>query len=552
MIKYKIAKLLEQAVKHAVEKELLPAVALPDIAVEHPQNLEHGDYASSLPLKLSRAMRKSPLAIAETLAGLMPVAEEIEKVTVVAPGFVNISLSRKWLARQVETVLTEKEAFGNLNSGAGQKVQLEYVSVNPTGPIHVGHGRGAILGSALASVLKAAGYTVESEYYVNDAGNQMDNFYLSLYARYRQALDLPYEMPDGGYMGDYVLDLAKEIAVEKGDVYASMTEDEAIAQIGKIGLDRMIIDIKSDLEALGIEFDVWFSERSLFDNGQYTRAMDILDKSNHTSEKEGAKWFTSTALGEDKDNVLVRSNGTPTYFASDVAYHYNKLVERGFDKVIDIWGADHQGHVSRMKAVLIALGIDEQRLHIIISQLVTLKRGNEIMRVSKRTGDLITLRELIEDVGPDVCRFFFLMRSADSQMDFDLELAVQQSNDNPVYYVQYAHARIASILRLAAEKSIDYAGGDVSLLTHDAELNYIRKMLQLSEIIDLIARTYEPHHLTYFAQEMATAFHSFYKQCRVITDDKKITAARLKLVAVAKIVFVKVLTLMGMNAPNTM
>ncbi|MFC1998330.1 arginine--tRNA ligase [Chloroflexota bacterium] len=552
MIKYKVAELLSQAVSLAVEKELLPAAALPDVAVEHPQNPEHGDYASSLPLKLSRTIPMNPLVIAETLAGLIPASDEIEKVTVAHPGFVNFTLSSKWLANQVEKVLVEKEAFGNLNLGAGKRIQLEYVSVNPTGPVHVGHGRGAILGSALASVLKAAGYYVESEYYVNDAGNQMDNFYNSLYARYRQALNLPYEMPDGGYMGDYMLDLAKEIIVEKGDFCASMPQDEATAHLGAIGLERMIAAIKTDLESLGVEFDVWFSERSLFDNGQYAKAMDMLKANNHIAEKEGATWFTSTALGEEKDNVLVRSSGTPTYFASDVAYHYNKLVERGFDKVIDIWGADHQGHVSRMKAVLTALGIDEQRLHIIISQLVTLKRGNEIVRVSKRTGDLITLRELIDEVGPDVCRFFFLTRSADSQMDFDLELAKQQSNDNPVYYLQYAHARIASILRLAAEKDIDYADGDVLLLTHDAELSFIRKMLQLTEIIDQIARTHEPHHLTYFAQEMATAFHSFYKQCRVVTDEQKITAARLKLVAAAKIVFAKVLGLMGMNAPETM
>jgi len=552
MVKYKIAELLGQAVKDAVEKEMLPAAALPDVAVEHPQNPEHGDYASSLPLKLARLMKMKPMVIAETLAGLITAADEIAKVTVAHPGFINFTLSGKWLANQIEKVLSKKENFGNINMGAGQKVQVEYVSVNPTGPVHVGHGRGAILGSVLASVLKAAGYYVESEYYVNDAGNQMDNFHNSLYARYRQALDLSYEMPDDGYMGEYMIELAKEIVAEKGDVYASMPDDEAIAQLGKIGIARMIEAIKSDLESLGVVFDVWFSERSLFDNGQYAKAMDMLKVNNHIAEKEGATWFTSTAPGEEKDNVLVRSNGTPTYFASDVAYHYNKLVERGFDKAIDIWGADHQGHVSRMKAVLTALGIDEQRLHIIISQLVTLKRGKEIVRVSKRTGDLITLRELIDEVGPDVCRFFFLTRSADSQMDFDLELAVQQSNDNPVYYVQYAHARIVSILRLATEKGIDYADGDVSLLTHDAELSFIRKMLQLSEMIDLIARTHEPHHLTYFAQEMATAFHSFYKQCRVITDEGKLTTARLKLVAAAKIVFVKVLGLMGMNAPEAM
>jgi len=552
MIKHKIAALLQQAITQAQEKELLPSAAIPDIVVEHPQNPEHGDYASSLPLKLSRAMSTSPISIAETLAGFIPENEEIEKVTVAHPGFVNFTLSDRWLALQVEKVLSEKEGFGDIDIGAGRKVQLEYVSVNPTGPVHVGHGRGAVLGSTLAAVLKSAGYDVTSEYYVNDAGNQMDTFYRSLNSRYRQALNLEYQMPEDGYMGDYVLELARHIVADNGDSYASLSDDDAAARIGRIGLEMNLDSIRKDLQSLGVRFDVWFSEQSLYDDGKYAKVMDLLKKEGHTAEREGALWFISTALGEDKDNVLVRSSGTPTYFASDVAYHYNKFVERNFDKVINIWGADHQGHVSRMKAVLTALGIDEKRLSIIISQLVTLKRGKDIVRVSKRTGDLITLRELIDEVGPDVCRFFFLMRSADAQMDFDLELAKQQSADNPVYYVQYAHARIASIMRLAAEKKIDYSEGDVSLLTHDAELAFIRKMLNLPEVIDIIASTYEPHHLTYFAQDMATAFHGFYKQCRVISDDGQLTAARLKLVAAAKIVFAKALGLMGMNAPESM
>ena len=314
----------------------------------------------------------------------------------------------------------------------------------------------------------------------------------------------------------------------------------------------MISQIKSDLELLGVSFDVWFSERSLYDNEQYQTAMSLLRQAGYIREKEGATWFVSTALGEDKDNVVVRSDGSPTYFASDIAYHYNKFLERKFDRVINIWGADHQGHVSRMKAVVGALGVNPERLEVIISQMVTLRRGNELIRISKRSGDIITLREVLDEVGVDACRFFFLSRSADSQMDFDLELAKRESSENPVYYVQYAHARIASILRLAQQRGINYEDGDVSLLSKEPELILIRKMLLLPEIIEIVANTLEPHHLTYYAQDLATVFHSFYKQCRVISRNEALTKARLKLVEAAKVVLAKTLHLMGMAAPEKM
>jgi len=318
-------------------------------------------------------------------------------------------------------------------------------------------------------------------------------------------------------------------------------------------LKKMIEQIRRDLELLGVTFDVWFSEQSLYDKGQYKQVMSLLHQGGYIAEKEGATWFVSTALGEDKDNVVVRGDGSPTYFASDIAYHYNKFLERKFDKVINIWGADHQGHVSRMKSVAGALGINPEQLEVIISQMVTLRRGDELVRVSKRSGDIITLREVVEEVGPDACRFFFLSRSADSQMDFDLELAKRQSLDNPVYYVQYAHARIASILRLAEHEGIDYGDGSVSLLTTEPELTLIRKMLLLPEMVELIARTLAPHHLTYYAQDLATVFHSFYKQCRVISkDNEALTKARLKLVEAAKLVLVKTLHLMGITAPEKM
>jgi arginyl-tRNA synthetase len=547
MIKDDLATLLERAFAGAQKSGLLPPVTMPDIVIERPQNPEHGDYASPLPLKLARAARMDPLTIARHLTESIECPAECEKIEVAPPGFINFRLRSGWLAAQVDAILSAGDRYGDIDVGRGHSVQIEFVSVNPTGPLHVGHGRGAVLGSGLANILAAAGYKVTKEYYVNDAGSQMQAFYRSLYARYQQALGQDAPMPEEGYMGDYMIDIAKGIVKEQGDRYLGDQDG-----LGRTGMEQIIAAIKSELEQMGVTFDVWFHEHELFDSGQYRKAMDMLKERGHTVEKEGATWFASTSLGEDKDNVLVRSDGSPTYFASDIAYHYNKFVERGFDRVIDIWGADHQGHVSRMKAVMGALDIDPERLQVIISQMVTLRRGEEIIRASKRTGKLITLRELVDEVGVDACRFFFLARSADSQMEFDLELAKRQSADNPVYYVQYAHARICSILRLAEEKGIDRGGGDVSLLTTDHELNLIRKMLQLPEVVELVSQTLEPHHLPYYAQELATVFHDFYENCRVVSDDEKLTKARLKLVEAARITLARSLGLMGMSAPDMM
>jgi arginyl-tRNA synthetase len=552
MVKHRLAELIEQAARDAQARDLLPHVALPEIILEHPQNPEHGDYACSLPLKMGRAARTEPLAIAETLVRLMPEMEEVEKVVVAPPGFMNFTLRHEWLARQVESILAAGESYADVDLGKGSKVQVEFVSVNPTGPIHVGHGRGAVLGSTLANILNATGYSVQTEYYVNDAGNQMDAFYRSLYCRYLQALGQDAEMPADGYQGSYPAELARQIIEEKGESFLRMPAEEAIRQLGKMALEKALSDIRFDLESLNVRFDMWFGERTLFENSQYQRAMALLREGGFIEEREGAQWFVSSSLGEDRDNVLVRSNGAPTYFASDVAYHYNKFLERRFDRVVNIWGADHQGHVSRMKAVLGALGIEPERLDIIIAQMVTLRRGEDVVKASKRTGELITLRELIEEVGADACRFFFLSRSADSQMDFDLELAKRESADNPVYYVQYAHARIASILRLAQEKEVDYSEGNVGLLTTDAELNLLRKMVVLPEIIELASLNLEPHHLPYFALDLATTFHSFYKQCRVVSDNDGLTRARLKLVRAAQIILARTLGLMEMTAPDQM
>ena len=552
-LRQKIIGLLTEAAAKAQAAGKLPAVTLPDVALEHPQKPEHGDYASSLPLKLARATRLKPLDIAGAIQEFIPTDPDLASATVAPPGFINFTLDGGWLSRQVEEVLASAETFGNVDLGKGRRVQIEFVSVNPTGPLHVGHGRGAILGSALANILSAAGFAVETEYYINNAGSQIEAFKRSLYARYQQALGVDTELPANGYFGGYMTDLAQEIITEDGDKYSKLPETEAVDRLGEVGLKKMIDRIKADLERLGVTFNVWFSERSLFENGQYDTAMALLKEGGYIAEKETATWFVSTALGENKDNVVVRSDGSPTYFATDIAYHYNKFVERKFDQVINIWGADHQGHVSRMKAVVGAMGIDPERLKVIISQMVTLRRGGEQVRISKRSGDIITLSEVVDEVGADVSRFFFLARSADSQMDFDMELAKKESAENPVYYVQYAHARIASILKLAAERKIDYADGDVSLLTSEPEQSLIRKMLLLPEVVEMAAKSLGPHQLAYYAQELATVFHSFYKQCRVISrDDAGLSKARLKLVVAAKIALSRCLHLMGMTAPDTM
>ncbi len=553
MLKQRLIEMLVRAASEAQQLGKLPAVTLPEIAVEHPQNPEYGDYASSFSLKLARATGVSPLTIAEDVVRLIPPSPEIDSIAVAPPGFINFTLKSDWLTGQVDSILVAGEAYSNINVGQGSRVQVEFVSVNPTGPLHVGHGRGAILGSTLANVLAAAGYEVEKEYYLNDAGSQIDAFYRSLYARYKQHFGIETEMPADGYLGSYLVDLVKEIIAEEEDRFLALPEQEALPQLGKLGLEKIIEQIRNDLELLGVSFDVWFSERSLFDNGQFKEVMRLLREGGYIAEKEGATWFVSTALGEDKDNVVVRGDGSPTYFALDIAYHYNKFLERKFDKVIDIWGADHQGHMSRMKAVVGAMGIAPERLQVIISQMVTLRRGEELVRISKRSGDIITLREVVDEVGTDACRFFFLSRSADSQMDFDMELAKKESADNPVYYVQYAHARIASILRLAKDRRIDYGDGDVSLLSSEPELTLIRKMLLLPEIVEVVAHNLEPHHLPYYAQDLATVFHSFYKQCRVISEeDAVMTRARLKLVAAARLVLAKSLHLMGMTVPERM
>ena len=545
-----IQHIVAQALEAARQEGVLRLETIPEIQVERPGNSDHGDFATNLPLKLARATRINPLELAQSLAAHIATGDVIDRVEAAQPGFINFYLNESWLQQQVETVRQAGNQFGNTESGQGQKMMVEFVSVNPTGPVHVGHTRGAVLGSALANIMEAAGYDVTREYYVNDAGNQMQLFYRSVLAAYKKTLGHEAEMPEKGYEGEYIFDLAKEIADSEGTRFINQDDEQALKEIGDIGRERMVATIKEDLFEIGVEFDNWFSERTLFTGGEYATALGLLQDNDYLSERDGATWFNSTMLGDDKDNVVVRSNGDPTYFASDIAYHYNKFVKRGYDTVVDIWGADHQGHVPRMKSAVEALGIDRDRLTVLISQLVTLGE-----RMSKRKGNFVTLKELVDEVGVDACRFFFLARTPSTQMDFDLDLAKKESSENPVYYVQYAHARNASILSLAKERNIDWSEGDVSLLTHPAEMELIRAMLKLPELVDQMAKALEPHHLPHYATELANSFHNFYENCRVVSSnegDDAMTAARLKLVESAQIVFHRALDLMGMSAPDRM
>ncbi len=550
MITQQIVELIEKALKKAQQKGELPRFDSPEIVLERPKDPSHGDYATPAAMGMARYARMAPLQIAEKIVNRLAPVDYISEVTVAHPGFINIRLSEAWLARQVETILAEGDDFGRVNLGRGKEVQVEFISANPTGPLTVGSGRNAVLGDTLASVLDAAGYQIQREFYVNDVGTQVDNLGQAMYARYAQALGQAVPDPEE-YQGYYLVEMARQLAEEIGDKYLQVDQAEALAFMRQEALRRIIDSLKQDTAFIGVHFDRWFSEQSLYDDGTYGIAFNKLSGKNMTLERDGAVWLKSEDE-DDKENVIVRSDGRPTYFASDIAYVWDKLARRNFDWVIYVWGADHHGHVQRVKNAAKALGLDPNRITIILYQLVTITRDGVPVRQSKRTGDFITAREVVEEIGPDAFRFMLLTRSADSQMELDLTLATQQSSENPVYYVQYGHARIASIFRKAEEEGASLAGGDVSRLTHPSELELIRQMLRLREVVAHCAQTLAPHPLTYYAQDLATAFHAFYRDCRVVSDDAALTAARLKLVKAAKITLANTLRLMGMTAPERM
>ena len=546
---------LLKAFDSAIEKGDLPRTNISDVAIERPQNTDHGDFATSLPLKLASDMKMSPMVIAEILSRHLPKESIISASQVAPPGFLNLTLDPKWLFSQIHLIRNAKTAYGNLNLSKRKKIQIEYVSANPTGRLHVAHARGAVIGSALANLLKAAGHTVEEEYYLNDAGNQIEKFNKSLLVRYKQIAGLDIELPEDSYPGEDISDVAKTIWDEEGDRYLQLDESEAEISIGSKGIPKMIEGIKEDLESLRVQFDEWFSETSLYTQGQFETCMKSLKNKGLTTDRDGAKWLISTKLGEEKDNVLIRTSGTPTYFASDIAYHFNKFHQRNFAEVIDVWGADHQGQIGRLRSALDALEIDSTKLKIILVQMVRFKKGETSEKLSKRKGNVIPLIDLVNEIGVDACRFLFLSRSNESQLEFDLDLAKQQSSENPVYYVQYGHARICSILRLAEERNIDFSNGDVSILGDPTELSLINKMLELPDVIETSVGNLEAHHLPHYSMELATAFHTFYQNCRVVSSEKSdlpISKARLLLVDAARLVLGRCLKLMNMTAPDKM
>lgn len=544
---------IEQGIAAAKTAGRFDYAELPAFIVEVPKDKAHGDFATNAAMVLTKQAKMKPRDIAQAIVdSLDKESKLIEKVEIAGPGFINFYLSKSWIYDILPVVETQDTAYGSVDLGHGEKVQIEFVSANPTGLLHMGNARGGALGDSLANLLKMAGYDVTKEFYINDAGNQIVNLGLSLEARYRQQLgDVDYPFPEKGYHGQDITDTAKRIIAEVGDSYLQLPEEERQQKMIATALEEKLSAIKNGLHEFGVDYDVWFSETTLHESGAITDVVNLLTEKGMTYEKDGALWLKTTSFGDEKDEVLIRSNGIPTYYAADIAYHKNKF-DRGFKRVINIWGADHHGHVARMKGAMDALGYDSQNLTIILMQLVRLYQNGEVVRMSKRTGQYVTLQELIEDVGKDAARYFFIMRNPDSHLDFDLDLAKQQSSDNPVYYVQYAHARINSILTATGQPTPKAADCDLTLLQEDAELELIRKIADLPNEIAYAAEELAPYRLARYATDLATMFHSFYNSCRVLTDDAALKNARLVLVNATRITLRNVLTLLGVSAPERM
>jgi arginyl-tRNA synthetase len=546
---------IERALEACFGSGTLNSGILPEIVLEVPNHSDHGDFATNVAMTMARAEKKAPRKIAQALIDALGDGDGLwDKVEIAGPGFINFFLSPRCWYGVLDDVARAGSDYGRSTLGNGRRVQVEFVSANPTGPLHIGHGRGAATGDAVAAVLEWAGYSVDREYYINDAGNQMDTLGRSLLLRYRESFGEAVDFPENCYQGDYIRDIAREVAQRDGRRYLDVPEDQAVAFFARFGGERILAGIEEDLRTFGVHFNKWYSEQSLYDRGDVQRGIDLLKERNLTYEKDGALWFRTTDYGDDKDRVLVRSNGATTYFASDVAYHKEKF-ERGYDLAIDVWGADHHGYVPRMKAVLAGLGRDPEDLQLILVQLVNLLRGGNPVAMSTRSGEFVTLREVIDEVGRDACRFFFLMRRSDSQLDFDLDLAKQQSNDNPVYYVQYAHARVCSINRNAAEQGIaaaELGKVDFDCLQLDEELALAKYLARFPETVAGAARDFAPHRVVFYLQELASQFHSYYNRHRVVSEDENVTRARLYLVNCIRTVLANALGLLGVSAPESM
>lgn len=555
LIHLQLQDILADALQAAMQSGALPEVApeaLPEIIVERPKRAEHGDFASPMALPLARPMRRAPRQIAEVIVAHLPDNELIASVELAGPGYINIRLNPGWLTKQVDRILQEGEAFADLDIGAGKTAQVEFVSANPTGPLTVGHGRGAVLGDTLASILQAVGWNVTREYYYNDAGRQMRVLGDSVRLRLLQLLGQEVEFPEDYYQGEYIIEIARDILNEYGPE-AAEKDWQFFKQIAQ---DVIFADIRQTLERLNIHHDVYTNEATFYETGAIWDVLERLREKGYVYEKDGAVWFKATEFGADKDRVLVRSTGEPTYRLPDIAYHVNKL-ERGFDLIVDVLGTDHIAEMPDVINAVYALGYTDapQRIQPIFHQFVTLVRGGQAVKMSTRRANFVTLDELIDEVGPDAVRYFMISRSPNAQMEFDLELATQQSDENPVYYIQYAHARTAGILeRQAPERGISFdPNADVSVLTHPSELALIREMLRLSDVLAHCTAELAPHHLTFYARDLASTFNQFYRDCPVLTaEDEALVKARLKLVKAAQIALARTLHLLGMQAPSEM
>ncbi|MFE4714600.1 MULTISPECIES: arginine--tRNA ligase [unclassified Paenibacillus] len=552
--------LINERVKEAIADAVVAAglVAredLPAIVLEVPRDKEHGDLATNAAMQLTKIAKRNPRQIAEAiLEHLDKSGASIEKAEIAGPGFINFTLSKHYLYDVITQVAAQGDNYGRIDLGQGQKVEVEFVSANPTGSLHLGHARGAAVGDALCNVLDYAGYQVTREYYINDAGNQVANLCKSIETRYLQELGQPAEMPEDGYHGEDIKGFAKELVAEKGDSLLELTPGDRAAFFRTYGLNKELDKIKRDLGRFRVPFDIWFSETSLYENGAVLRSLDDLRERGEVYEEEGATWLQTTKYGDDKDRVLIKNDGTYTYLTPDIAYHNDKY-GRGYDKMINIWGADHHGYIPRMKAAMSALGNDPGKLVVLIAQMVSLFQNGEKVKMSKRTGKAVTMEDLMEEVGIDAIRYFFTMRSMDSHLDFDMDLAISTSNENPVFYVQYAHARICSIFRQAEEQGIalpDYAELDFSKLSAPHEYDLLRKIGELPAEIASAADAYAPHRLVRYVYDLAALFHSYYKAERVITEDSAQTLARLALLGATRTTIANVLRLLAVSAPDRM
>ena len=586
-MKRKLEELLGDAIDSLISAGRLKTRTETEIIVERTRDPQHGDFASNLPLNLAKSAKRNPRELAQEIVSALPESHLVNKVEIAGPGFINFFIDSTEQYSIVRLIHQQGDEFGNSAVGAGKKVQIEFVSANPTGPLHVGHGRGAAYGSAIANLLRAVGFEVVREYYVNDAGRQMDILAVSIWFRYLEECGEVLAFPSSAYRGEYVRDIASQIYRQRGDKFRRSAQsvtgelplDESAGGNGEVhidavierakkllgaqyyrsiftqGLDRILLDIRKDLEEFGVFFDEWFSERRLMESSAVSDALEKLRSSGYLYEKDGATWFSCSQLGDEKDRVVVRDNGQTTYLASDIAYHINKF-ERGFDSVIDIWGADHHGYIPRVKAALTALGRDASKLEVLLVQFAVLYRGQEKVQMSTRSGDFITLRQLRNEVGKDAARFFYMMRRCEQHMDFDLQLATAQSNDNPVYYVQYAHARICSVLRQLEDKNLvrDMARGMTQLdrLIETHEIALLTQLARYPEVLENSALKHQPHRLIQYLRELAGEFHTYYNAHQFLVEDGALRDARLNLICAIRQVVSNGLNLLGISAPEAM